>query len=258
MNSDIQRVLMLILRKWKIVVAVALVGLLSAYVYTANFVSLRYTSTVTFLAYVQDEEKDAGIVNATQYTASNTSKMNYAIKMIDTYIAVLETNDFNTHISETLNSKYSAGAIKNSISYEPVEETAIFKATVTTSNPAASKAIADSLSEEIPERIDEVNDGLVTIRVVDPPLTPNNSVRPNYARNCIIGMAMGLVLAVAYVLLRDILDIRIKSDDELAEKYDIPVLGAVPSFDTAKSSSKSRAASTSSYEPKAVKKGGSK
>lgn len=240
MNSDIQRVLLLVMKKWKILFIFSVISLLLAFFYTANFVTLKYTSTVTFLAYVQDEEKDPEVVNGSVYATSNTSKMNYAIKMVDTYIALLQTNNFYSSVNQALNNKYGSNYIKNVTSYSTVDETAIFSAKVTTTDPAVSQLIAETLVDQVPKLINEANDGLVTARVVDAPIKASSSIQPNYLRNCIIGLFIGIVLAVAIILLNDILNIKIGSEDELAEKYDIPVLGAVPSFDiTGKSQSSS-------------------
>jgi len=45
---------------------------------------------------------------------------------------------------------------------------------------------------------------------------------------------LGFVLAFALAFMRDITDVRVKSVSDLTDKYDIPVLGTVVSFDPAK------------------------
>ena len=67
----------------------------------------------------------------------------------------------------------------------------------------------------------------------------------------LVAMAISLVIviAAAYIILRNMLDVRVHSSEELIEKYDIPVLGNIPSFEV-KGSSNSEKAKTDSYAVK--------
>ncbi|MGN1202563.1 MAG: hypothetical protein ACI4RF_04655, partial [Eubacterium sp.] len=64
-----------------------------------------------------------------------------------------------------------------------------------------------------------------------------------YPKKCLIGFAAGAVLAAAYIILRELLDVRIKGSDELSARYGIPVLGTIPEFEfKSGSAAKSKAA----------------
>ena len=168
--------------------------------------------------------------------------MNYAMKMLNTYIEVFRTTAFNETVSayllENYGDKSSAGAIRGSTSIESIEETPMFKVKVTTTDPELSYHIAQSLSVCIPESMSNTNKGLVLASVEDPPLKAGSAESMDYPKKCIIGALAGMILAAAFVIIKDMFDIRIKSGDELSKKYDIPVLGTVPFFDDAASKSK--------------------
>ena len=107
MNLDInvQKILFALLRKWKLLVIFAIIGALVGYFYTANFTTLTYTSSVEFLAYAVDGKDDISSSSSSTETVrtSNTSKMNYAMKMLDTYIEIMSTNDFYNELTSDLN-----------------------------------------------------------------------------------------------------------------------------------------------------------
>ena len=53
---------------------------------------------------------------------------------------------------------------------------------------------------------------------------------PSYQRNTLLGGAIGIMLAVAFVTLSFLLDVRIKDEEDLTQLFTIPVLGQIPSF----------------------------
>lgn len=235
LDANIQKILALLFRKWRLILILALIGTLCAYFYTANFTTLTYSSSVEFLSYSQESQKELNDSTVAAQTASNTSKMNYAMKMLNTYIELFKTNEFNKAVADSLNKQYntsySASQIQHAVTYKAVEETAMFRVTVTTTNADMSYQIANQLEKSIPQKMKETNNGLVLASVEDPAVKAGASESLGYAKKMLIGFLAGVVLAVVFIILRDILDVRIKNSDELTEKYGIPVLGTIPEFD---------------------------
>lgn len=234
-DKNVQKIVMLLLKKIKILIAVGLVGAFIAYFYTANFTTLTYASSVEFLAFAVDKEQEFSDSTAAQQQASNTSKMNYAMKMMATYIELFKTNEFNQKVADALNEKlntnYSSGTIKGAIVIQSISDTALFKMTVTTTDADLSYQIAHQLEETVPEVMETTNNGLVGVSVEDTALKATTAQSLEYPKKCLIGFAVGFVIAAAYFILKDLIDVRIKTPEELPEIYDIPVLGAVPEFE---------------------------
>ena len=59
---------------------------------------------------------------------------------------------------------------------------------------------------------------------------PTSRCSPSYSRSAMLGAVVGAVLAVLYVTLRSLLDVRIKEEEDLTALFDLPVLGQIPSF----------------------------
>ena len=172
-DENVQKVVKLLLRKWKLLILFMLIGAILAGVYTAKF---------------------------TTYT------------------------------------NLSPADIKQSFTIETVENTAMFKLLVTTTDPTLSYNIAHQMEESVPEQMEETNNGLVQTTVEDKAIKPNTAEGRGYLKNCLLGAVAGLLIAAAYVILRDLLDVRIKSAEELSQRYDVPVLGSIPAFTTGKRS----------------------
>lgn len=244
-DANVQKILFAVLRRWKLLVVFALVGVLMGYFYTSHFTTLTYSSNVKFLAFAVDGNDDLGEISQTgsngnksnEYVrTSNTSKMNYAMKMLPTYVEVMNTNEFMTKVTNALNKKqnsnYTVGTIKNSMKIELIEETAIFNITVTTTNAELSYNIAQQLETSVPQMMTQTNNSLVHASVQDKAVKAASAGSLGYPKKCAIGAVIGILIAAAYVVLRTLFDVRIKSSDELSDKYNIPVLGSIPNFNT--------------------------
>lgn len=241
LDENIQKTLNLLLKKWKFLVCFMIAGVLIACAITYQFTTLTYTSSIEFLAYAYESDQelmDSSPALQSQNTidqqASETSKMNYAMKMLDTYIHLFSTNQFNQEVADKLNktyaTDYSASFIANSVVIQKVENTAIFSFTVTTTDADLSYHIARAIEECVPEKMSETNSGLVLASVQDPPVKAPLAESKGYPKKALIGAIAGLVVAALIVIFKDLIDIRIKGSEDLQDKYDIPVLGTVPEF----------------------------
>lgn len=245
LDANVQKIISLIFIRWKLIVLFAIIGALLSCFYTANFTALTYSSSVEFFAYAEDSKQEFADSTSTAQQISNTSKMNYAIKMLDTYIELFKTNEFNQTVADDLNKKYStsysASQVKNSISIQPVENTAMFKITVNTTDADMSYRIAKQLETSIPNKMKEANNGLVRASVEDAALKATTSDSLKYFQKGAIGALIGAIIAIVYIILRDLLDVHIKGSDGLSERYGIPVLGTIPEFEfTSGSAAKSK------------------
>ena len=243
MDENIKKTIQLFLKRWKLIVLIGLIGAVAAYFYTANFTTLTYTSSVEFYAYVPEKERTANTEEGSVVIPiSNTSKMDYAIRMITTYLALLDTNNFCTRAANSLNdrlgSDYSAAFVKGAMA--ATEDTALFTVSVTTTSSQLSYEMADDLSQVIPDFIEESNEQEVLLQVVDAPVVAGAAESLNYPLKCAIGAAAGMVLACAYVFLRDLLDVRVKSGEDLSARYNVPVLGTIPDFEAKTRTSKKK------------------
>lgn len=258
-DENVRKILAALIKKWKLLVIFAVIGAMVGYVYTANFTKLTYSSNVEFLAYAVDSNDDMQEPQVNGASAneisrvSNTSKMNYAMKMLGTYVEIFRTNDFNARVAEELNerinSNYPASTIRGAIvAIEQVEETAMFKITVTTTDADLSYEIAHQLETTIPGVMEDTNNGLVNAEVKDKPVKASTAGSLGYAKKCAIGALGGIVLAAAYVVLRNLLDVRIRSSEELMERYNIPVLGSIPNFEIKNGAQRRQSSETGSIE----------
>ena len=237
-DANVQKILFALLRRWHLIVIFAVIGALLGYFYTANFTTLTYTSDVEFLAYATDGNDDVSSSTSSveKTRVSNTSKMNYAMSMLPTYIEVFKTDTFAETLAEDMNETYNANyqvdSVAGTLTIDSVSSTAMFHITVTTTSPDLSYKIAKQLETTVPKVMKEKNNGLVRSSVEDKADKATTAQSLGYAKKCLFGAIGGVVIAAAYIILRTLLDVRIRTSEELTEKYSIPVLGAIPNYES--------------------------
>lgn len=208
-------------RWWGILIA-ALIGATAAFCYSSFMVTSLYQTTVKM--YVNPSEEDQMNAQA-QY-----SDLNFAINIINTYIELLETNSFMQDVSDATGNQYTVNQLKKMIAFEAPEKTKIFNFTVQANNPDDAMKIANAVGELAPKKIiNTTNASIVT--VADPPVLPKEPFNNNTGRNTVLGLIIGIAIAVGVVIVIDMFDVRVKSEEDLINTYELPVLGCIPNFE---------------------------
>lgn len=232
---DLQKMLKLVLKKWKLVAVFCLIGALAVGIYSANFATKTYSSSVKFFVYAVETQQELSDSTLARNAASNTSKMNYAMQMMETYTEMLNTSEFAKRVANELNKKYSSNYtykdISKSIAITTKEDTAIMTMTVTTNDKATAFQIAHQLETTVPKVMQSKNNGLLNASVEDAAIEASAPNGMGTVKKTILGFIAGGVIAVAYIIFRDLLDVRVKTSEELTTRYNIPVLGTIPEFE---------------------------
>lgn len=207
----------LVKRLWIIVLCI-LVVTLGAFGVTKILIPEKYTASVSM--YVAPNNGNADLI-------ASLNELNYAQKVVNTYIEILKTDSFMRSVAEKSGLGYSPGDLKKMVEMGPLNDTEIFKVQVTTTDPHDSLSLANTIARLAPQKIIEIKDA-DAVRVVDPATLPAAPSSPNVLMNTAIGFALGLITGIMTALIMEMLDKRIKDEDDLLKHYDLPILGVIP------------------------------
>lgn len=104
--------------------------------------------------------------------------------------------------------------------------TRVITCSVTGSDPRAAADVANAIAHSVSGVAQEVMD-VQSVNVIDEAAAPSAPSGPNRPLYVAVGFMAGLFAAVALVVLRDMLDTRVRPD-ELQELLDVPVIGRIP------------------------------
>lgn len=207
----------LLKRAWIIVLCAVILGS-AVLMYTVNFVAPQYKASVTI--YVNNNSsKD------TSYISS--SDLAVALRLVTTYVNIIQSNTVLDKVIAETNLALTTDQVRSMISAEVVGETEMFKVTVTTPYPQMSMDLANAIAAIAPDEIAEIIEGS-SAKIIDYARLPKGSSSPNYTTNTILGAAAGAALAILAIVLQNMLDVRIKNEEDLEKICSVPVLGVIP------------------------------
>lgn len=204
-------------RIWIVALCAVIVGA-SVLVYTVNFVTPLYQANVTI--YVNNNSTGDG-------TYISSSDLAVALRLVTTYVNIIQSNSVLEKVIDEAGLLLSADQVRGMISAEVIGETEMFKVTVTTPNPHMSADLANAIAKVAPDEISAIIEGS-SAKIIDYARVPEGRSSPNYVTNTVIGALVGAFLAIVVILLQNLLDVRVKNEEDLQMICDIPVLGVIP------------------------------
>ncbi len=198
------------------ILVVALLFGIGTFAYNKYFVSPMYRASVKFYASGMENTPTLGESVAPQY------------------VEFLNVNEFYEMVSKDLlavaGSNLSPKEIAGTLSFSSVvEETSSFFVRVTTPDPNLSYNIALSVAKMAPEQVDSFAD-VGALEVIENPTLPTSPEGAGALKTAFMGILAGFVLGAGLVVLKELLDNRIKTSDEITALFGIPVFGVVPDF----------------------------
>jgi capsular polysaccharide biosynthesis protein len=214
---DLSQLLKLLKKNIRLIIILALVGIIIAASATTFLISKKYQSQGSVLL-------KADVVNGSlDSTQVNTNKM-----MVNNYVKLLQGNNIQDQVAKNLN--ITSAEVRSSLSITNTTDTQIIEISSTTVDPGLSKRIVDETISVFTTLIQEKLD-VTNVTIVDQPEVNPNPVSPSMVKNVIIGAVVGIVISLGYLLLTYLLDTKIKNGEQAEQYLGVPLLGIVPFFE---------------------------
>lgn len=212
----------LIKKWWVIAIATILAGII-AFGYTRFAITPKYEATAMF--YVNNTSISA----VTGKFTFSSSDLTAAKTLVDTYRVILGTRLNLEEVIREGNFRYTYEQLNKMITSQAVNGTEIFSVTVTSTDPQEACDIANTIASILPQKVSDVMEG-ARVKVVDYAVVPQTKASPSTAKNTALGMIIGFVLAAGAIILLEVFNDTINSEEWLVATYgdEIPLLSVVP------------------------------
>lgn len=224
LEIDLQRLLNALLDKSLLIGIVAVICAVVTFLGTLFFITPQYQSAAMF--YVNNNSLSLGEASLSISSADISASRG----LVKSYIVILNTRETLNDVIEYSGVDRTYGQVKRMISAEAVDSTEIFKVVVTSPDPQEAKTIADAIAYILPKRIASIIEG-TSAKIVDSAVASSRPSSPSYTKNAAAGFAVGLLLAAAWVVLRAMMDITIRTEEDITQNCKSPVLAAVPDME---------------------------
>lgn len=222
---DLKQLVVALLRKWWLIgLCALLIGGLS-YFYTSHFITPMYRASVSiYVNNASSKAEDTGdYISGTNLATSQ--------RLVKTYVNIIKSDTVLQKVVEQSGLDLTAEQIRAMMTANSVDDTEMFEIHVSSADPELAARVANAIADAAPDEIANILEGSST-KIVDYAKVPQYRYTPSFRRNTFLGCCVGGALAVVYVVLRTLLDKRIKSEDDLERLFDLPVLGIIPAFDS--------------------------
>lgn len=175
----------------------------------------QYTATVSVYV-LSSSTGDQSKIQNSDLTAS---------QLMANDIAELATSDIVTErTAEELGMSSLSGY---DVSVNSSTTTRVIEISVESGDPQAAATVANKMSEVLSSVAQEVM-GVESVNVVDQAKVPTAPSGPNRVMYTAVAFLAGLFLAVAIVVVMDMVNTRVRTPEEAEELLGIPVIGRIP------------------------------
>lgn len=219
---DLRNLLIIIKEHIVVILAATIVCGAIGFLLSEFIIEKKYTSEA--LLYVENS------ASKSDDSTININDINAAQKLVNTCEILFKSNYMLELLSESLPQyDYTSAKYAKMITIESVNGTEVLKISVETNSPKISVEIANKLVELSKiEYMRVIKNGL--IEVVSNAIYPKSHVFPNNKLFVVSGFAIGFLGAYFVFLIIETIDTKVKPDDDLAKKYDIPVFAEIMDF----------------------------
>ncbi len=205
-------------KKLQIILIVAIFMVIGV-IYSIGFVTPMYESYTTLLLVKGEESEKSDSITTTDLTLNS--------KLVPTYRELIRSKDVLRQVISSLNIDITEEEIKDHITVTSVEDTELIEISVENKDPANAAKIANEMAKVFTEKVAELYK-INNVHVIDEAEIENTPSNINHAKNIVIFAFIGLVIAVAYVLIANMLDTTIKTAEDVEKLFKIPVLANIP------------------------------
>lgn len=166
---------------------------------------------------------------ARSQTTSQTSQNNYsdlsASQMLANDVATLLGSDAVVNGAAKSLDMQSLAGYKTSVTSETTSR--VITLSVTGADPEVAAKVANAMAREVSSVAQDIQLA-DSINVIDKAKVPDKPSGPNRPLYVAVALLAGLFIAVAIVVLMDMLNTRVRSAEEVEELLGVPVIGRIP------------------------------
>ena len=219
---DLSVIFGVLLKNLPLLIIMMVLGAAAAFSYTKYFIPEKYQATATVI--VNNKTNDSQYISQGDITSAKN--------LAELYSIIIKSDTVLDKIINDMGEKTSYSELRNSVTVTTVSETQVVTISMTSTDPEHAKEIVEKFVKySKPVIMDKVDAGSVK-ELNEAALSNNgNPVSPNKKKNTMIGALGGLVLAAALVILKELLNTTLKTETDVKNALDVPLLGVIPKVD---------------------------
>lgn len=216
-GTAVQRYLAILRRRWLVALLTAVLtlgGVIAATVLQPP----QYEATASIFV-----RTDAGGTVADRSAAAD-----YARQQISTYADLTTTPLVLDPVIEELGLATTSADLSRRVSAAVPEDTLLIEVTGRAGDPEAAARLADAVAASLRTQVQTLEGSGVELTVVTPAAPPERPASPDPVQDLALGTVAALLAGLLAAVLRDLLDSRVRTAEDVRRLTDLPIMTSVP------------------------------
>lgn len=199
-------------------------------IYSYIFVTPKYQSATTIIL-AKSSTSSTGNNSGDTIT---TTDLTLNQKLVSTYTELIKSKNILSEVISNLKIQKTEADLKNNITVSAVKDTDLIKITVADVKPEVAQRIASEIADIFIEKVANGVYNINNVQVWDKAEVPTSPYNVNHLKDLVIFAFIGVVIAVIYALIANVLDTSVKNKEDVEKKIGLSVLTSIPlcDFDT--------------------------
>jgi capsular exopolysaccharide synthesis family protein len=223
-SVDLQTYLRILRKHWRVIPIVSL-AVLAATAGITYLIPKTYESQLQFFVSTVDTSNNSQLAQGSDFLQQRVKSYSQLLKAPVVLQPVVDKVGLET----------SPSRLAEQVTTTIPTDTVLIDVTVTERSPQTAQRIAIAIGEQFPKTITELervsSDGHspVKVTVTQDPTLELVPVSPKPIRNFALGLVLGVIIAIATVVLRHLLDTRVRTKEDVERLTDdIALIGTIP------------------------------
>ncbi|WP_329503316.1 Wzz/FepE/Etk N-terminal domain-containing protein [Staphylococcus hominis] len=212
---DLSKLFTILKKNMKYLIILPILFLILSIVTTFLFMTPKYSSSTQVL--VNQKETDNQMM---------AQQIQSDLQLVNTYSEIIKSPRILDKVSKNLKGKYSSSEISEMLTVSNQAESQILNITVENENREVAGQIANEIANVFSKDVSKIMN-VDNVSVLSKADHNGNKVSPKPLINGIIGIFLGLIIALIIIFFKEILDKRIKTEEDVEELLNLPVLGTI-------------------------------
>ncbi|MFJ1813971.1 Wzz/FepE/Etk N-terminal domain-containing protein [Staphylococcus saprophyticus] len=215
---DLSKIFGILRKNLKLLIILPIICLLISVLITFLFLDDKYQASTQVL--VNQKESDSQMM--AQEVQSN-------IQLVNTYSEIVKSPRILDEVSKELNRQYSSSEITSMLTVTNQAESQVLNISVDSKSGSDSEKIANKIAKVFSNEVPDIM-SVDNVSILSKAEGTATKVAPKPLVNLVIGLIVGLILALLVIFIKEMIDKRIKTEEDVENELGIPVLGSIQKF----------------------------
>lgn len=213
---DLVELLFIYLDHWVWIAIAVIIGATIFGVYTISMIPDKFTAVSRMY-----------MVSSSTDSVVDLADLNIGASISSDYVELMKTRPIIEGVIDNLHLDYTYEQVLSMCSFSVVPDTRIIKISVTSTDPEEAKNISNEIALKTEEQLPVLMDAPKP-NIVEHAILPQHKSAPDLKKNVAIGGLLGLIIMLAYLTIRHLMDDTIKSAEDVEREFGVMPLSVIP------------------------------